>query len=167
MTSVTSEIRINAPKEKVWNIIADLGAVQNFHPGVRQSYYSSENKNGLGASRVCELLPAGKIEERATEWKEGEGFVLEVEPIEKAPPFKKAFGRMVLKEDGDQTLVTLTFEYTLKFGPVGSLMDAFMVRPQFKKIVPNVLAGLKHFTDTGEEITPEVLRKVRLAAAPA
>lgn len=47
MTHVSSEIRINAPKEKVWPIIADLGAIQNFNPAVNKSYYTSEVKEGL------------------------------------------------------------------------------------------------------------------------
>ncbi len=164
MTQISSEIRINAPKEKVWAIIADLGAVQNFHPGVQKSYYSSENQKGLGTSRVCELPNGWAIEERATEWQEGEGFVLESKPLKKSPRFKKAYGRWALKQDAHQTLVTLIVEYTLKFGPFGSLIDALMVRPQFKKIVPRVLAGLKHYAETNEEITPEFLRKVMLAA---
>ncbi len=37
MTKISSEIRIDAAKEKVWDIIADLGGVQNFHPGVKKS----------------------------------------------------------------------------------------------------------------------------------
>ncbi len=60
MTQISSEIRINAPKQKVWAIIADLGAVQNFHPDVQKSYYSSENQKGLGTSRVCELPNGGR-----------------------------------------------------------------------------------------------------------
>ena len=57
MTTITQEIRINAPKDRVWAILADLGAVQRFHPGVKKSYYSTTQKEGVGASRVCELLP--------------------------------------------------------------------------------------------------------------
>ena len=32
MTQISSEIRISAPKQKVWGIIAELGAVQEFYP---------------------------------------------------------------------------------------------------------------------------------------
>ncbi len=68
MTKSSSEIRIDAPKEKVWEIIADLGGVRNFHPGVKKSYYTSDNSKGLRASRICEFLPGGSVEESATEW---------------------------------------------------------------------------------------------------
>ncbi|MCH8269280.1 MAG: SRPBCC family protein [Acidobacteria bacterium] len=167
MTHLSSEIRIKAPKEKVWAILADLGGIQNFHPGVKKSYYTSETKEGLGASRVCELIPMGKIEESVTEWREGEEITLAIFPKEKAPPFQTAHGRVALRQDGQGTIVTLTVDYALKFGPLGSLMDVLMVRPQFRKAVPGVLAGLKHYAETGELVDRQVFKRIQHVAVPA
>ncbi len=61
MTRISREIRIHAPKEKVWAAIADLGAIQDFHPGVKKSYYTSEQREGVGASRHCDLKPFGFV----------------------------------------------------------------------------------------------------------
>ena len=47
MTKVTSEIRIDAPREKVWDVIADLGSVSVWNPVLSNSYYTSEAKEGL------------------------------------------------------------------------------------------------------------------------
>ena len=44
----------------------------------------------------------------------------------------------------------------LRFGILGRLMDAMMVRREFTKIVPKVLAGLKHHVETGELVNQEV-----------
>lgn len=159
-TSVKSEIKIDAPKEKVWSIISDLGGVQNFHPGVKKSYYTSEHKEGLNASRVCELIPMGRVEESATEWQDGESFVLKVIPLEKAPPFAEAFGRMSVRHNGTGTIASLEVEYSLKYGLIGRLMDSLMIKKQFNKVVPAVLDGLKHYTETGEEVTMKTLKKV-------
>lgn len=164
MTRITSEIRINAPKNEVWNIIADLGAIENFHPGVTKSYYTSEVKNGVGASRHCDLLPAGSIEETATEWHEGEGYVLEVRGGEGLPPFKKAHIHFTLKEDGQETVATMSLEYTLKFGLIGKLMDAWKVRPLFRKVVPRVMAGLKKYSESTETIAKAGLEPSKTAA---
>lgn len=164
MTRITSEIRINAPKNEVWNIIADLGAIENFHPGVTKSYYTSEVKNGVGASRHCDLLPAGSIEETATEWHEGEGYVLEVRGGEGLPPFKKAHIHFTLKEDGQETVATMSLEYTLKFGLIGKLMDAWKVRPMFRTVVPRVMAGLKKYSESTETIAKAGLEPSKTAA---
>jgi len=159
MTRITDEIRINAPKNKVWEIISDLGGIENYHPGVKKSYYTSEIRKGVGASRFCELLPMGSIEESATEWEEGEGYVLEVLSGEKLPPFKRAYIRFSLKEEGQETLATISFDYTLKFGPIGRLLDAWLldawkVRPMFRKVIPRVLDGLKQNSENGGRTVP-------------
>ncbi len=164
MTRITSQIRINAPKEKVWDIVADLGAIENFHPGVKESYYTSKVRKGVGASRICELLPAGSIEEIATEWEEGQGYVLEVLGGEKLPPFKRASFRFALEEDGPETLATVSLEYTLKFGLIGKLMDAWKVRPLFRKVVPRVIAGLKKYSESTETIAKAGLEPSKTAA---
>ena len=103
----------------------------------------------------------GVVEETVTEWREGEHMVLTINPLAKAPPFKQAHGRLAVQEEGTGTRVSMTVEYTLKFGWLGKLMDALMVGPQMQKVIPSVLLGLKHYTQTGEEVTPEVLRRVR------
>lgn len=163
MTTFSSTIYVDAPKDAVWTILADLGGIQKFHPGVRKSYYTTEQHEDVGAARVCELLPMGVIEEKAVEWKDGDYYVLTIDPLKKAPPFKKAYGRLATQEEGTGTRVTMTLDYTLKFGPLGKLLDAAMVRPRMQKVVPTVLLGLKHYAETGEEVTSEVIRAVQRA----
>ena len=51
MTKVSGHIVINAPKEKVWEVISDLGAISVWHPGVANSYYTSKQREGVGAAR--------------------------------------------------------------------------------------------------------------------
>jgi hypothetical protein len=80
-------------------------------------------------------------------------------------PIKDAVGTLSLDEDGAETVVHMRMDYQLKYGPVGALADTFIVRSQLKKAIPAVLQGLKHFMETGEEITPEVMKNIRLATA--
>jgi hypothetical protein len=97
MTTITNSIRIQAPMSQVWSTISDLGGVFQFHPGVHKSYYTTDQKEGIGASRICELLPMGKVEETALAWEDGRSFSLSVIPLEKAPPFKDwTFDKKVL-----------------------------------------------------------------------
>ena len=41
MTKVTSEIRVDAPRLRVWDILADLGTVSDWDPAVINSFYTS------------------------------------------------------------------------------------------------------------------------------
>lgn len=149
MASISGETQIRATREEVWAAVADLGAIQAFHPGVTRSYYTSERKEGVGASRHCDLKPFGSVEERATEWNEGESFTLEIYDGQRMPPFKVAHGSMTVESNGTGTTARLTLEYEMRYGFLGHVMDRLMVRSRFEKMVPAVLAGLKQHVEKG------------------
>ena len=51
---------------------------------------------------------------------------------------------------GDETQVTMTMDYEMKYGPLGWLMNAVMLRPILGKLFASVLVGLDHHLVTGE-----------------
>jgi ligand-binding SRPBCC domain-containing protein len=143
MPRFIDEIRIDAPKEAVWAKIADLGAIEEYHPGVARSYYTSEARVGLAASRHCDLRPFGQVEERVVEWRDGDSYALEIYSGKKMPPMKRAVGRLRLTRDGDGTTVRFEIDYELRHGALGKLLDRAMVRRRFSKVGPAMLRGLK------------------------
>ncbi len=150
MTRITGDIHIDAPKEHVWDILADLGGIKNFHPGLTDSYYHPGAKRGVGASRHCDLKPFGSLEETVVRWEEGESYTLRIHDGKKVPPFSRAEGTLAVRANGggSGTVATMTLEYSLKFGPLGRLMNAIMVRRQFEKVIPAVLGGLKKYAES-------------------
>ena len=118
-----------------------------------KSYYNTGPREGVGASRHCDLVTGGAVEETVIDWEDGSGFTFRMHDFIKGPPFKTAEGRMTVREDGDSTVAGLTIEYRVKFGPIGAIMDHFMIRPQFEKLVPRVLQGLKRHLEAGAEAT--------------
>ena len=145
--------------------LADFGGIYKYSPGVRSSHSTSIENGGVGASRHCDLLPAGSIEERIVDWNEGRGYSLEIFDGEKTPPLKKAVATLELEPRGDMTEVMARFDYALKYGPLGALGDRLLFRRLFERGFDNLLSGLKHHVETGEEIGRGV--KVQLAAVPA
>jgi len=165
MTTITNQIKINAPKEKVWDILADFSAIQNFHPGVPKSFATSDATTGLGATRHCDLLPTGGIEERIVEWNEGRDYKVEIYKGKGVPPFKTAIGHISVKPDGNGSIATMSLAYQLKFGPLGALMDALLVKKQFQKAVPGILAGLKLHSETGSLVDAKTPIELSLVTA--
>ena len=146
MTRVTSEIRIDAPREKVWDVIADLGSVSVWNPLLSNSYYTSEAKEGLEAARHCDFPDGGYVKERALEWKPREGFTLDI--YEGTVPFASATGGYSLVDDGDGTIVTGAIEYELKADlPVD---PQEVERQNREELLPLIMASLKHYVETGE-----------------
>lgn len=153
MTKVTSEIRIDAPRNKVWNVLADLGSVSVWNPAIAGSYYTSDIEEGVDASRHCDFPDGGYVKESATEWTSGESYTLEI--YEGTVPFASAFGSFVLADDGEGTHVDMAIEYDLK---EGISIDPDKVQRQNRdELLPLILAGLKQYVETGVPMTvPEI-----------
>ncbi len=152
MTKLNIEMRINAPKETVWEVLAYLGIIYKWKPGVSHSYSTSSETVGEGAMRHCDLQNAkggsiGYLEERAFDWRDGEGFTIDI--YESNLPLKRNHVRFDLESNGDGTIVTITPDYALKFGPLGVLADLLIGRRQLKKGMADMAAGLKHHIETG------------------
>ena len=162
MIKITKEVEINAPKTKVWSVLADLGAIENYSPSVTKSYSTSENKQGIGASRHCDLLPMGSVEEKIIEWDEGESYKIEIFEG-KAIPFKGT-GKFELTENGKSTNVKMTFEPDMGNGIFGKIMG-FMMKEKMNKMITGVVIGLKHHLETDELVSAKTYKKIRKLSA--
>ncbi len=119
MITLNHEIYIDAPKSQVWDVMADLGGVVKFHPLVTKSYYVTDEKQGTGAARVCELGPNTSVNETAIAWNEGESITLDVQYIKgQKPPVNSFHGTLSVRELGSGTVTAMTLEYAPKFGPL-------------------------------------------------
>jgi hypothetical protein len=149
MGSFSTEIRIDAPREKVWEVLSDLGGIYKWNPGVSHSRSTSESSGGEGATRHCDLAsPKGYLEERAFDWREGEGFKIDV--YESNLPIKRNVVEFTVRSVEDGTIVSVAPDYELKFGPIGALLDRLVAGRQLRKGMDNLLAGLKYHVETGE-----------------
>lgn len=167
MTTITSEVQINAPVEKVWRIMADFGGIYKYNPNVSSSHSTSAANSGVGATRHCDLLPAGSVEERISEWNEGRDYKVDIFQGKGVPPFKTAVARLSIRPQNNGSRVQMRFDYHIKFGLIGRLLDWLMVKKQFGKAVPSILAGLKHYAETGEEVDRTVQLNLQPVTAVA
>lgn len=153
MTTITKKLEINAPQERVWEVIANLGDIQNYNPMVKKSYYNTEIKSEVGAGRICEFQPMGKVDEKAIEWNQGKSYKLLITPIEKLPFFKQGEALFVLNATStDKTTVEVNFEYEYSGGVMGKAMNALMLKKNFSQGFEGVLKGLKKHIEEGETI---------------
>ena len=148
MTQLYHEIRIDAPLEKTWSILTDLEAVQHYNPIVVKSRYISPNREGVGAARQCDLKPKGYVKERVIGWEPKRAITLEL--YEHQWPIYFMQWRNELKPDDSGTLLTQHTEYSMKFGLLGKIMDALMMRRALYKGIAEVHANLKRFIETGK-----------------
>ncbi len=148
MTKLSSEIQIDAPREKVWAVLADLETVQQYDPAITKAFYTSEARDGVGAARQCDW-PGGYVRERVTEWKPGEGYAINAYEGSDIAPFESQDARFVLRGAGQGTAVSLELEYRLK--PDGP-SDPQEIESEYRRLIEGVLAGLKHYVETGQPL---------------
>lgn len=148
MTKLKSAIQIGVPKETVWALLANLGAASAWNPTVANSYYTSEAKQGVGASRHCDLPDGSFVEERVTTWTPGEALTLNIHAG--ATPFENGYGSYELKGEGQETIVNFTLEFDPK--PDAPMPPEQVVRLFTEQVIPAMLAGLKHYIETSQPI---------------
>ena len=155
MTVIRSQAKIDAPVDKVWRTLADLGSIDKWNPGVAKSYATSEATQGEGATRHCDLNTGNaQLEERAFDWREGKGFKIDI--YKSSLPLKRNIVSFEIEPSGDGTLANLTADYQLKYGPIGALMDILIGRRWAQQRFDELLAGLKYHVETGELVQNHV-----------
>ena len=160
MTSVKSEIKINTPKEKVWNIIADLGGIVKFHTFVTKSHYTSEQKEDVGSSRYCYILPSMELNEKVIDWQPGKSYTVKVQLSgEQVPPVVDMHATITVSEDSDGVHVSMISEYRF----AGDTSMENKVQGQFQMMLDGVMMGLKHYAETGEEVDMNLFKQLQTA----
>ena len=160
MAKITRQVRIDASKEKTWEVLADFGAVASWAPTILQSHSTTEANGGVGAERTCEHEKMGQLVERITGWDEGSSLSYDV--IKGLPfPMKSLNNVWSVRADGDGAVVTVTMDFRMGLGPLGAL-PTLMARVMMRKEMAVSLAGLKQYTETGE-----VVAAPKDVAAPA
>jgi len=147
MTVLENSIRINASPDKVWSVLASLDALHRYDPGIKKSEIVSTAREGPGSARRCDLVPGGWFKEKVADWKPHESLSFEL--FECTLPVRRLKHSYTLTPDGSGTVVRQRMEYQLKFGPVGKLMDAMMVRKKWDAGIKGFFAGLKQYVETG------------------
>ena len=146
MTKLSSEIQVDAPREKVWAVLADLEAVQQYDPAINKAHYTSDARDGVGAARQCDF-DGGYVRERVTEWKPGEGYAINVYEGSDIAPFESLDVRFTLRDAGQGTAVSLELEYRLK---PDAASDPQEIESEFRQLTEGVLAGLMHYVETSQ-----------------
>jgi ligand-binding SRPBCC domain-containing protein len=148
MTVLENSVRIDAPPDKVWSVLASLDALERYDPGVVKSEIVTSSQEGPGAARRCDLKPGGWFKERVAEWTPHESLSFEL--FECTLPVRRLKHSYTLTRDGSGTTVHQRMEYELKFGPIGKLMDLMMVRKKWDAGIKGFFAGLKRYVETGK-----------------
>lgn len=149
-TSVTREI--DAPTDEVWRVLDDFGGVAKYNPNVKTSKIVAGPDSGTGATRECLFHDGGRIEEEIVEYESGTGYTVNFVDMGDFPLEENVVEIGVESIDESRTAVTMTTNFTPKFGPIGWVMAKVTMKSRFRKTFEEVLAGLDSYVHTGQKI---------------
>ena len=146
MGKLVNEITINAPKEKIWDILTDLELLDKTDPTVKKATLISANKTGLDAKRKVLMLDGKNwFDEKITLFKPNEALAYQLTDC--SFPIKTLKHTYSFQQIGNETKVQQTMEYIVKFGLLGKLMDKMMIHKQFDTGIKKFMNGLKSYAE--------------------
>ena len=140
MEPLRSDIIITAPRILVWDVLADLDGVAAWNPTVDRAECLGNTPLGPGARRRCYMHPSGWVTEVVGAWEHGSLITFEVED---APPLKSGVGRFALTDHGAGTRLQAEFEYQVRLGPLGPVIDRLLVHRQLSGNWHRTIEGLR------------------------
>lgn len=106
--------QINAPVERVWDILDDFGDIHRWNPGVKASELTSEGQVTEGSTRHCDFAPFGAVNERIERHEPNQRLTVSLYQTFKLPISSAMADFQISAQDGG-TELTLHYDYTLNF----------------------------------------------------
>lgn len=103
--------QIDAPVERVWDVLQDFGSISQWNPGVKKSHLTSEGPVVEGSTRHCTFAPFGSVNERVARHEHHERFTVHIYEAFKLPIKEAKADFNVVEKDGG-TELNLHYSYT-------------------------------------------------------
>jgi len=146
MATIYNEITISAGTDKVWGILTNLDLLEKYDPTVKKSVVTSAQKTGIDAKRKVEMTDGNNwFEEKVTEFEPGKALTFELTAC--SFPIERLKHSYSFAQIGNQTKVKQVMDYTVKFGFVGKLLDALMIKNQSDIGIKKFMTGLKSISE--------------------
>jgi hypothetical protein len=155
MSQLSTQVQIKAPADKLWKVLVDLDSLSQWAPD-DVSPDTAENDENTATAMYYDPDLFQNVEDRAISWEESHHYAYEVKNI---GPIKSAYNRFALIPVGagcEETMLTQTLDFQMKFGPIGALMDTLVFRPQFRKQMEQSLAALMEYVERNEPVDASV-----------
>ena len=157
---------IDLPIEQCWEKLSYFGSAHNYVQNLTGTTITTDAQNGIGASRIVHHESAGEINETIIFWQEGAGFTIRLHRGEKdgvGGPIQKAMFTYLLETEGSGTRATLTMQYQLGWGWLGSKLGDWFIHDMMVSTNEDTAMALAHYYETEEPVTPEIFEQLKAA----
>jgi carbon monoxide dehydrogenase subunit G len=130
---------IQAPPQRVWEVLDDFGEIQRWSPGVKRSRLTSQLPIAMGSTRHCDFTPLGSAQERIEVYEPGVRMTVRLYDIVMMPlADATADFHLSTRHGGTE----LTFRYAYELNRLGRLFDRAL-SGQLQKGLEGLVGGLQ------------------------
>ena len=134
-------LTIDAAPDAVWAVLARYMNIDEFAPQITSVDALTKGEVGVGSKRRNNFANGTSVVEELTAWKPGAGYTVRLSDMA-AMPLHEASSEIRITPTGRKAKVTWTFDYRVKYGPLGWLMGLTMMKMMMGKIIDANLQGL-------------------------
>ncbi len=127
-----------APKDAVWQVLADFPNIADYTDSVKASHATNEHALGVGATRRCDFSRGGSAEEEIIGFSSGEKLVISLAETKGLPLKSSETTFSVTEINADTTKLTMSVKFEAKGGPfsgiVGKLLQRRLPKPASRTV---------------------------------
>jgi hypothetical protein len=146
MLTIDSNTEIDAPIDLVWKKLAKLDDVQHWVTSVKSARYATEQTEGVGAERVCDVDGLGTLQETITDWRDGETLTYAVEGMPRIVKHVENQWRLEAITP-ERTRVVSQIRLEARYGAAGALFVRLMMKPQLGGFMTTALREFRRFVE--------------------
>ena len=133
---------IDVAPEAIWAVLGRYMHIDDFAPLINSVDALTEGEDGPGSKRRNHFANGTSVVEEITSWDPGKGYTVKLSDMA-AMPLHEASSKVFITPEGGRSIVTWTFDYRVKYGPLGWLMGQTMMKVMMGKIIDGNLQGLE------------------------
>lgn len=163
MQTVSAEFEVELSMADAWERLRDLSRPDMYVQGLTAVELTTEQRQGVGASRRVTQGKSFKLDETVTEWQEGKGFTLRLHRGEKAaiPLLPAHFFDYGLREAEGRVYLHNQMRYQVGLGFLGALLDKLVLRRVLRSQLRDVTLAQKIYYETGQKVTADILKSAK------
>ncbi|MDJ0629619.1 MAG: SRPBCC family protein [Rhodobacter sp.] len=141
MIRLDRSLAIDAAPDAVWAVLSRYMQIDEFAPQIASVDALTKGDVGLGSMRRNHFANGTSLVEEVTDWTPGEGYTVRLSDMA-AMPLHEASADIRIAPNGGRSIVRWTFDYRVKYGPLGWLMGQTLMKMMMGRIVDGNLKGL-------------------------
>lgn len=135
-------LEIEATPDAIWSVLGRFMHIDEFAPSVISVDALTKGHVGIGAQRRCHFDNGTSMAEEVIEWQPKQGYRVRLFDVEAMPLNEATAGIDISPLGAGRSRVTWSFDYEVKYGPLGWLMGQTMMKAMMDKVLDANLKGL-------------------------